>query len=329
LTSCSIIFIFLFNVQSAFASSSSQDCYNTPQCTDIFRQEHSKCPGRYCGREMNSEGLVVNEECKSCPRGYRTDHYVCLPCEKKINTYSILYLAFMFSITWLIQFLVIAITSEKEKSRIILSICVTLEAGVSLILSLLSFKPLGSLNLDSCGVKRLADWYSIFHNPRNYHCASEAIYPLWTIPMVFFAYGVIGILVRAVISAKVCHGHGTKSVYFGMYLMPILLLIQIIFGGLLYYSFPYLVLGLVLITDIRSYMVLKKTRFTKIEYLIPHLLLYLGYVFANISILIYFEANLLFLILACLSPFLPTILLLILDNRPVLKFFRSCWMKIL
>ena len=45
------------------------------------------------------------------------------------------------------------------------------------------FKHIGSLSLTSCKTKQIADWYTIFFNPKpdyvnTIHCTQEAVYPL-------------------------------------------------------------------------------------------------------------------------------------------------------
>lgn len=46
------------------------------------------------------------------------------------------------------------------------------------------YEPYWSLKIYSCEVSRLADWYTLFHNPTpNYekklYCTQEAVYPLY------------------------------------------------------------------------------------------------------------------------------------------------------
>ena len=60
---------------------------------------------------------------------------------------------------------------------------VALESIVSVIFTLLLFDPVGSLSLESCGVERISDWYTMFYNPapdyvHSIHCTQEAVYPL-------------------------------------------------------------------------------------------------------------------------------------------------------
>lgn len=64
-----------------------------------------------------------------------------------------------------------------------LQLCSLLENVLSALLSLMSFAPWGSLQLVTCKVDKLSDWYTLLHNPSPYykqtlHCSQEAVYPL-------------------------------------------------------------------------------------------------------------------------------------------------------
>lgn len=65
----------------------------------------------------------------------------------------------------------------------ILHLVSTIEVIISSILSLLIVHPFGSLEIKSCSVRVLADWYTLLHNPNPYytetvHCTQEAVYPM-------------------------------------------------------------------------------------------------------------------------------------------------------
>lgn len=69
------------------------------------------------------------------------------------------------------------------KGEAILHMSALFEVSMSAVSTLLMYEPYWSLNIYSCNVFRLADWYTLFHNPTpNYetklYCAQEAVYPL-------------------------------------------------------------------------------------------------------------------------------------------------------
>lgn len=58
-----------------------------------------------------------------------------------------------------------------------------LETSVAAVVTVLLVEPVGEFSIDSCKVRTLSDWYTLFLNPRpNYantlHCTQEAVYPL-------------------------------------------------------------------------------------------------------------------------------------------------------
>lgn len=74
-------------------------------------------------------------------------------------------------------------------------------------------------------------------------CTHERVYPLQTIVLVFYVFCVSSMLVlRPIINNKVrakiekC----SLAVYYALYAFPILAVIHALFGGLVYYSFPFL-----------------------------------------------------------------------------------------
>lgn len=67
-----------------------------------------------------------------------------------------------------------------------------LETLISAIIMVLVLDPVGHFSINSCGVKQLADWYTLFRNPPyltsntgTIHCSTEAVYPLY-IYYIFF-----------------------------------------------------------------------------------------------------------------------------------------------
>lgn len=69
------------------------------------------------------------------------------------------------------------------KGELILHLSAFLEVAFSALITLLIYEPLWTLQIHSCEVTRLADWYTLFHNPTpNYetklYCTQEAVFPL-------------------------------------------------------------------------------------------------------------------------------------------------------
>lgn len=119
------------------------------------------------------------------------------------------------------------------------------------ILAVLSFKPYGTLTLTTCQATSVSDWYSILHNPTPYyretlHCSQEAVYPLYSIIFVFLGYSLIFLLLfRGVATSQLRHlvqAGARKTIYLTLYGIPIIAVLHAVFAGLLYYSFPYMVI---------------------------------------------------------------------------------------
>jgi len=133
---------------------------------------------------------------------------------------------------------------KSAKDTIGLVLCALIEVVLATSVTLLTWEPFGSFQMKSCGVTQLSDWYPIFYNPHpNYeetlHCSHEAVYPLYTIILVFYAVSdLFMVLIR--LAALFCGIKVAKSIYSGLYFYPMLALAHLVLGGLIYYVFPYI-----------------------------------------------------------------------------------------
>lgn len=112
--------------------------------------------------------------------------------------------------------------------------------------------------------------------------------------MIFYGIAV-GTLV--LFRTTVCHlfcGHSDKTIYFGLYLFPLMLLIQCVLGGLIYYSFPYLLICFGITLWSLNFI---------LEIYWEHLILgYITITLGIISIVIFFYGSLYYLIFAFVFP---------------------------
>lgn len=109
---------------------------------------------------------------------------------------------------------------------------------------------IGSIfKIKSCGVKKISDFYPILFNPRNLSCTQEAVYPLFSMVLMLYAFSLMNLLILrpmvialAASSNKVDwkQSHAIKSIYLTLYLIPCLVLVHILLCGLIYYLYPYL-----------------------------------------------------------------------------------------
>lgn len=214
------------------------------------------CPGLFCGRQVSPNGTY--SDCGACPRGSQPNEAsVCMACEGTPSLYDWLYLGFMAQLSLLLHWFFIDCTNRSWKSSplVVLHICAVVESAIAVILTLLLSDPIGSLSVKSCSVEKLEDWYTMFYNPSpNYtttlHCTQEIVYPLYTIVMVYYAFCLLLLMIlRPVISLQFVEGKGTKSIYAALYFLPILIVLQAVFGGLIYYAFPYIMIVLSLVSS--------------------------------------------------------------------------------
>lgn len=103
--------------------------------------------------------------------------------------------------------------------------------------------------IKSCRALRISDFYPIFFNPRNLSCTQEAVYPLFSMVLMLYAFSLVNLLilrpiviVLATSSQNIVwkQSHAVKSIYLTLYLIPSLVLIHIVLCGLIYYLYPYL-----------------------------------------------------------------------------------------
>ena len=68
--------------------------------------------------------------------------------------------------------------------------------------------------------------------------------------MIYYAFGVVTMmLIRPALSTHLVMRRGTKSIYAALYFFPILVVMHAVLAGLIYYSFPYIVLVVSVVTN--------------------------------------------------------------------------------
>ncbi|XP_062863317.1 JNK1/MAPK8-associated membrane protein [Trichomycterus rosablanca] len=214
----------------------------------------STCPGLYCGK------TTFNGSCGVCPRGERVNmDKICQKCEESPELYDCLYLGFMAMLPLVLHWFFIEWYSGKKSSSAVLQHVTALcECSTAAVVTLLLNEPVGSFSIRSCRVQMLSDWYTMLYNPSpdyvtTLHCTQEAVYPLYTIVLIYYAFClVLMMLLRPLLVKKIACGLGKtdrfKSIYAALYFFPILTVLQAVGGGLLYYAFPYIILVLSLVT---------------------------------------------------------------------------------
>lgn len=143
------------------------------------------CPGLYCGRILSENGTIG--DCGECPRGFRVnDSSICSKCTESLELYDFLYITFICILPLFMHWYFIDACSKERifsKNQIILHLSAFFEVIISAVISVFLIEPFGRFYINSCGVKKFSDWYTLFYNPTpNYedklYCTTEAVYPL-------------------------------------------------------------------------------------------------------------------------------------------------------
>ncbi|XP_061468427.1 JNK1/MAPK8-associated membrane protein isoform X3 [Rhineura floridana] len=173
--------------------------------------------------------------------------------------YDWLYLGFMAMLPLILHWFFIEwYSGKKSSSALFQHITALIECSSAAVITLLVSDPMGSLHIRSCKVVMLSDWYTMLYNPSpdyvtTIHCTHEAVYPLYTIVFIYYAFClVLMMMLRPLLVKKIACGLGKsdrfKSIYAALYFFPILTVLQAVGGGLLYYAFPYIIIVLSLVT---------------------------------------------------------------------------------
>ncbi|XP_028714131.1 JNK1/MAPK8-associated membrane protein isoform X3 [Peromyscus leucopus] len=205
------------------------------------------CLGLYCGKTLlfKNGSSEIYGECGVCPRGQRTNaQKYCQPCTESPELYDWLYLGFMAMLPLVLHWFFIEwYSGKKSSSALFQHITALFECSMAAIITLLVSDPVGVLYIRSCRVLMLSDWYTMLYNPSpdyitTVHCTHEAVYPLYTIVFVYYAFClVLMMLLRPLLVKKIACGLGKserfKSIYAALYFFPILTVLQAVGGGLL------------------------------------------------------------------------------------------------
>ncbi|XP_067942215.1 JNK1/MAPK8-associated membrane protein-like isoform X1 [Watersipora subatra] len=209
------------------------------------------CPGSYCG--VGDASVTDIRNCSACLWGYRPTKYsICEKCVNAMPVYDWMYLGFMLLISFVLHSIAIDVQTNRKSRRMLwMYLSAVLETVAAAVCSLLLVRPVGSLELQSCTVESIQDWYPVFFNPLIFYttrlnCTQEMVYPLYTIVMIFYALQVPAmLLLRPIFSHRLLSKQGVDTcgpIYSALYFLPIMVLVHSIAAGILYYCYPYVTL---------------------------------------------------------------------------------------
>jgi len=245
-------------------------------CLTELLTTYSRCAGAYCGRLVLNQSECVFSPCGKCPRGFRPSEIgICELCEKEPKLYDYMFLGFVLTIQIAANLIMLDkacsksnnyiynIANKSHKSKIkllVLFLLPVLESMLGLIFSVLAYSPFGKFTLRSCEIESMRDWYTMFYNPyvENYtkmNCTQEIVYPMYSIVFLIILFSTVCMImfrpvaIRSLFKTKAVTEKLHESTLYVLYLNPILMLIQAVAGGLLYYTYPVIVLIVFLITN--------------------------------------------------------------------------------
>jgi len=270
----SLLFLFLIILQIDL--SFEQICYqNSSSCEIDFQNAFPQCIGRYCGRPTDLQGQIISFTCGSCPNGYRSDGWACLPCDKSMELYTCFYLLFMYGLLLLyFSHLYDKYVDDVFPKRVILYVITLGQTIVSAVLSVIIVSPTFSMVV-VCPLSSFYDWYPFFLDPSlNYTCANETSYPLYSMVFYYLFISILLyvlvqlpvtiILLRSSTSIKESYRDEVSAMKLSLkplFFYPILFVCHFLFAGLIYFAFPYFSLILMTIMNfIHIYSIISEPR---------------------------------------------------------------------
>ena len=207
------------------------------------------CP-TYCGWRDGTSG------CVACPPGSRSRGGVCTPCppfslaSARSNLYGLLFLALLPTAHLTAQMALLPSLPSLPAASCIAAETVLAAAGTY---GLLASQTKDDEGLPFCSPDALADFYTLLTSDALPPCAYDAVYPLWSGPLVYVFVAGVGIGLRVVatglavwlrLASPKVWGEG-ESVWARMIVraalaLPLLGLVHFVGAGLVYYAFPYL-----------------------------------------------------------------------------------------
>ncbi|CAH8626321.1 unnamed protein product [Schistosoma margrebowiei] len=230
----------------------------------------SKCTRKFCGQISNTS------LCTSCLWGSKVFYKfnnpynpICELCLTSFTLYNWLYIGFIMilPIIFLLQILpILSLTkidlkhleqsttttnsnisstthkmSITQKSWLLFLCCIIIHLLTSLIIILI-YPPLGSFTLYHCPIDNIKEFYPILY--AGIGCISEVNYPLTSLPILYYIINIIiSLLIYSLLIIIIFNDYyWFDYLYYILYAYPIICINIILFGGILYYIYPYIIL---------------------------------------------------------------------------------------
>jgi len=274
----------------------------------------------FCGRKICSEDNSTTQGCGPCPWGWQnttinlSECSICSPCSDQVDLYDWLFFAFiMFSVYGIHFQAIIRLSVGNLRFMIYEMLSAFIEVYLGFFVTVLSYSPRGSLYLTSCYTSmqvNLEKWYPFAESTRRISyelatssdidyeesCLYEVVYPRLTLPLFSMMLSILltlfGRPAFIYLSRKFVKEKPMEPYLFSPYLealhrLPYAILFYFISCGVLYVSFPYVVL-IVSVISLSAYIAaIQSIRNGKITKHVPFIYLNLLSMLFGLGALIY------------------------------------------
>lgn len=197
--------------------------------------------------------LIELHTFQPCKWGSRAiDHRICNPCQSALSPYDWLFLLFMAMLPLLIHCFCVHWHTPKNISRVqelCEHLCCVSECIVASIAAVLAFPPRYSFTVWGCARSSIKEWYPELYNPTINHvkpmrCSYEVVFPLYSLPFVYLLFLLFAVLIlRSLLYVFVLkRNRDAKAFYYALLFIPLIAIVHALLAGVLYQSFPYIVM---------------------------------------------------------------------------------------
>ncbi|KAK6060518.1 hypothetical protein COOONC_01817 [Cooperia oncophora] len=195
-------------------------------------------------------GIQVVKPCKWGSGA--VDHRICSPCQSDLSPYDWLFLLFMAILPLLVHCFCVHWHTPKNTSRVhelCEHLCCVLECIIASVAAVLVFPPRLSFTVWGCARSSIKEWYPELYNPIINHvkpmrCSYEVVFPLYSLPFVYLLFLLVSVLsCRSILYVFVLkRKRDAKAFYYALLSIPKIAVIHALLAGVLYQSYPYIVM---------------------------------------------------------------------------------------
>ncbi|KJH44999.1 putative adipose-regulatory protein [Dictyocaulus viviparus] len=140
-------------------------------------------------------------------------------------------------------------TVESRVHELCEHLCCGLECLIASIAAVLVFPPRFSFIVWGCARSNIKEWYPEFYNPIINHvkpmrCSYEIVFPLYSFPFIYLIFLLCAVLLfRSILYIFVLkRSKEAKAFYYALISIPKIAIVHAILAGVLYQSFPYIIM---------------------------------------------------------------------------------------